>query len=101
HIHNPNVHSIPTRRSSDLERKAQAIHAYQKQVFELAIASLQRFSKDERDVSTVTFSVDDQAYQAILDILRECRRQVQKHADSIRSEEHTSELQSRFDLVCR
>ena len=78
------------------ERKALAIHAYQKQVFELAIASLQRFSKDERDVSTVTFSVDDQAYQAILDILRECRRQVQKHADSIRQPTRVMQLAMAF-----
>src|SRR5699024_11326605 len=27
--------------------------------------------------------------------------QMAKYGDSIRSEEHTSELQSRFDLVCR
>src|SRR6185312_17178078 len=29
------------------------------------------------------------------------RRALQAHADHLRSEEHTSELQSRSDLVCR
>src|SRR5699024_12763904 len=29
------------------------------------------------------------------------RRQCARRADGVRSEEHTSELQSRFDLVCR
>ena len=74
------------------ERKSKAVHAFQTQIFELAIASLHRFSRNERDVSTVTFVVDDQAHQAILDILRECRRQVQKQADSTRQPKRVMQL---------
>ena len=78
------------------ERKAKAVHEYQRQIFELAIASLQRFSREERDVSTVTFVVDDQAHKAILDILKECRRQVQKQADSVRLPQRVMQLAMAF-----
>src|SRR6266513_4139448 len=56
------LHSFPTRRSSDLETLARAIHHAHTQGIV------------HRDL---------------------------KPANVLRSEEHTSELQSRFDLVCR
>lgn len=64
------------------EAKARAVHAYQKQILELAGDSLARYPRHERDVSTITVPVDDQSFAAIVDILRECRRQIQKQADS-------------------
>ncbi|MEO7423846.1 MAG: TIGR02147 family protein [Fibrobacteria bacterium] len=78
------------------EKKSKAVHDYQSQIFELAIASLHRFSRNERDVSTVTFAVDEKAHQAILDILRECRRQVQKQADSTRQPKRVMQLAMAF-----
>src|SRR5207249_5839174 len=41
------------------------------------------------------------AVQIVEDQLREAEDGVQRGAQLVRSEEHTSELQSRFDLVCR
>jgi uncharacterized protein (TIGR02147 family) len=64
------------------EEKSRAIHAYQRQILELAAQSLPRHGRDERDVSTLTVPVDDQSFAAIRDILRECRRQIQKQAES-------------------
>src|SRR5699024_12410885 len=58
------LHSFPTRRSSDLWR----LYANQAEVLEMAELRLR------------------------------CQRSI---ASALRSEEHTSELQSRFDLVCR
>lgn len=64
------------------EHKARAVHAYQRQILELAAQSLQTHPSKERDVSTLTVPVDETSFAAIGDILRECRRQIQKQADS-------------------
>ncbi len=78
------------------DSKAQAVHAYQKQVLALAGAALDRFSKDERDVSTVTFPIDAQSFATIRDILRECRRQIQKQADLTRQPKRVMQLAIAF-----
>src|SRR2546421_7038086 len=39
--------------------------------------------------------------RGVVDEVRECRVDLRLVADQLRSEEHTSELQSRSDLVCR
>lgn len=58
--------------------KAKAIHAFQKQILALASDSLKRFKPADRDVSTLTLSVDDRAFGEIRELIRECRRQIQK-----------------------
>jgi uncharacterized protein (TIGR02147 family) len=65
------------------ERKAQAVHAYQKQVFALAADSLQRHPREERDVSTLVLPVDDASFEDIQEILRDCRRRIQKRAEAV------------------
>src|SRR5438874_8929971 len=75
--HHPDLHSFPTRRSSDLE------------------ADLAPLVDDEdagRDVRLVERAVDQREGE-----VRDARLLEQ----ALRSEEHTSELQSRRDLVCR
>ena len=64
------------------EEKARAVHAYQRQILELAANSLQTYPSQQRDVSTLTVPVDEASFAAIGDILRECRRQIQKQADA-------------------
>src|SRR5699024_12839814 len=84
------LHSFPTRRSSDLSCKT-------------------------RQISRTGVSEQDHHLSAACEIIPEhlrlifgkirCRRIHQKQITVLgnrgRSEEHTSELQSRFDLVCR
>src|SRR5206468_11127982 len=73
------LHSFPTRRSSDLERLGFAISLQRERLAELQVR--QRIRED----------VDSDAQKQQRDwVLRKQR-----------SEEHTSELQSRSDLVCR
>lgn len=78
------------------ETKARAVHAYQRQILELAAESLKRYPSQERDVSTLTVPVDEQSFAAIGDILRECRRQIQKQADSTANPRRVMQLAMAF-----
>src|SRR5699024_11230709 len=93
------VHSFPTRRSSDLKSFAQ-VHglsylAVIKDITEVAIepslmgispikAINQLLQRNEMTIKDIDLFEINEAFAA-----------------TSRSEEHTSELQSRFDLVCR
>src|SRR5207249_10378023 len=85
---NCGVHSFPTRRSSDLV----ALRLHPDQV-ELRISRAQSLALLGRYDSAA----------AELGVARDTVRvRAVSHASPVlRSEEHTSELQSRFDLVCR
>src|SRR5207248_9266222 len=82
-VHSQDPHSFPTRRSSDLvstdtsEQRQQGLAAPGQDYYRLD----ETLSDDEREI----------------------RDRVHQFADRevVRSEEHTSELQSPYDLVCR
>lgn len=78
------------------EAKAQSVHAYQRQILQLAVESLHRYSKDLRDVSTLTIPVDGPSFEAIGEILRECRRQIQKQAESTAKPDRVMQLAMAF-----
>src|SRR5699024_11396973 len=85
--HHPDLHSFPTRRSSDLMN---------------AIHGLYSISNDDYLYVLSTFIFDPALFVARFGF----RGLTPKEQDAFfymyrRSEEHTSELQSRFDLVCR
>src|SRR5207249_9379515 len=75
----PDLHSFPTRRSSDLEYKV-----------------LLRASERMKEDATCR-----QLLAEVERIAQDIERAAQEGREPVRSEEHTSELQSRFDLVCR
>src|SRR5690606_40247376 len=81
------LHSFPTRRSSDLETIDKVILAIEEEGASKIAEMLQ--DDDVRDA--MARGVND----AIVDFLRK------PVTDVLRSEEHTSELQSRENLVCR
>src|SRR5207249_5437531 len=80
----PHLHSFPTRRSSDLFRLAVNYHPRGDQ--ENAIAELTRGIRE------------GEQHQVLLGVTGSGKTFTMA---KVRSEEHTSELQSRFDLVCR
>src|SRR5207249_9746034 len=95
------LHSFPTRRSSDLQiishvpPHAQPIrHLTQKQTFGADVFEKHHQLELEKDHRINGWSPSRSVILAheIVD-----KREIQR----LRSEEHTSELQSRFDLVCR
>src|SRR5207247_9724690 len=88
------LHSFPTRRSSDLKSCAR-IAELERQVGELT-RQLQQLQERLRAAVEITPALQKQyacTAQALGVSLAAARE--------LRSEEHTSELQSRVDLVCR
>jgi len=67
--------------STDEKEVHRAIRAYQAEMLHRGAEALERFSKDDRDFSTLTFAVDHECAQDISEILREARRQIQKRIE--------------------
>src|SRR5207249_8681334 len=84
--HHRDLHSFPTRRSSDLE------HADEVKRLEFLMTQRDDLLAARNSLQQAAREIDQTAKQLFLDAFGKVRE---------RSEEHTSELQSRFDLVCR
>src|SRR5207249_10742039 len=82
----PHLHSFPTRRSSDLIISAKPL---------LAVTAIDQRIDESADVTArlPDARMHENSRVETLDVF--------PGANHRRSEEHTSELQSRFDLVCR
>src|SRR5699024_12863587 len=99
--HQPHRHSFPTRRSSDLAWKEAKVGMSKKNE-----ENEQHENIDEADLVTEDEKIDT-TMDEDADMMTNVRnlsgwvRYVFMTIAVIRSEEHTSELQSRFDLVCR
>src|SRR5207249_12324414 len=96
----PHIPPFPTRRSSDLAQIAgaslatkQVLH-YGLQIAD-ALARAHAAGIVHRDIKPENIIIADEDRVKVLDF------GLAKLLESSRSEEHTSELQSRFDLVCR
>jgi len=74
------------------EEKTEAVRSYQRQILSLASESLARFPKDHRDVSTIAFAVDQDAFREIREMLRECRRQIQKRIEDSKKPDRVIQL---------
>src|SRR5206468_7585141 len=86
------LHSFPTRRSSDLAAKANAD----------ATASALRADREKLAQAQRNVDVAKAQREAAKARVEQAKAEVvSAHANVKRSEEHTSELQSRSDLVCR
>src|SRR5699024_12371313 len=95
HAQLPHSHSFPTRRSSDLGRgknEDMITPAQHEQVFRW-------LNKIKDDVPFDIKTTAAQHYRRV--VIQDQMRKNKTDKDAQRSEEHTSELQSRFDLVCR
>jgi len=73
-----------------------AIRKFQKQILALASDSLDRFPREERDVSTLTVAVDALAFSEIREILRECRRQIQKSVEEAKKPDRVMQISMAF-----
>src|SRR5207249_8335976 len=88
------IHSFPTRRSSDLAGTTPIYRSFH--------PGLVTNDANHRWLPDLTMQ-ENMAGNSILEGIVMCAplsaREIE--SDAVRSEEHTSELQSRFDLVCR
>lgn len=78
------------------EFHALAVRAYQKQVLDLAKESLERFPRESRDVSTLALAVDEDAFRDIREMLKECRRQIQKRIEDAKHPDRVMQLSMAF-----
>src|SRR5207249_11769161 len=94
------LHSFPTRRSSDLQSCRKRIVNGVRPIAEVSLPFLQRRNRNGGPARTARNPEE-------FDVGKEERAEPVGVVDfrddngTTRSEEHTSELQSRFDLVCR
>lgn len=61
----------------DGENGRRAVSEYQRKILGLAAESVDRFPREVRDISTLTVTVDQPAFEDIRGILKDCRRRVQ------------------------
>lgn len=81
--------------------KRAAIGKFQKQVLALASDSIDNLPAEERNISTLTLSVDQACFDDLRDMLREFRRLVQKRVDSAKNTDRVMQLSMAFYPVAR
>lgn len=81
--------------------KAQAVRNFQKQALKLASDALENISAEERNISTLTLSVDREGFEDLGDMIKEFRRLVQKRVDSIKNPDRVMQLSMAFYPVAR
>ena len=74
------------------EEKTEAVRGFQRQILALGSESLERFPREQRDVSTITFAVDKEGFAEIREMLRECRRQIQKRVEDAKCPDRVIQL---------
>src|SRR5699024_12857468 len=91
-LHHCYLHSFPTRRSSDLSASSEYNSHYMLKDFDdKGYSEIEKVTAHGVIGSIVSPKVLDYPYATF----------EKTDPEELRSEEHTSELQSRFDLVCR
>lgn len=61
--------------------RVEAVRDYQRQVLGLAAQAIGKVPKARRDISTVTLAVDEETMGEVVEMLRECRRQIQRRVE--------------------
>jgi uncharacterized protein (TIGR02147 family) len=78
------------------ESRSVAVRHFQREILLLASESLERFPREQRDVSTLTLAVDKDAFGEIRGMLLECRRQIQKRIEEARRPDRVMQLTMAF-----
>jgi uncharacterized protein (TIGR02147 family) len=81
--------------------KKMAVRKFQKQVLALASDSLDNVPVDERNISTLTLSVDQACFDDLGEMLKEFRRLVQKRVDASKNPNKVMHLSMAFYPVAR
>lgn len=81
--------------------KAKAVRHFQKEVLRLAAESLENTPVEERNISTLTLSVDQSCFDDLGDMLKEFRRLIQKRVDGAKNPDRVMQLSMAFYPVAR
>ena len=76
--------------------KAKAVRQFQRQILGLASDSLENTPVEERNISTLTLSVDQSCFDDLGDMLKEFRRLVQKRVDGVKNPDRVMQLSMAF-----
>lgn len=71
---------------------SEAVKEYTKRVLVLASEAVERFPRDERDISTLTLGVDRAALKDIAEMVRECRRQIQRRVEECQKVDRVAQV---------
>ncbi|MBK9577894.1 MAG: TIGR02147 family protein [Fibrobacteres bacterium] len=74
------------------EEQTEAVRQFQRQILSLASEAIERFPREKRDISTITFAVDHDAFVEIREMLRESRRQIQKRIEESKNPDRVMQL---------
>ncbi len=81
--------------------KAQAVRNFQKQILNLGCKALDEISVDERNISTLTISVDQSGFEDVQEMLKEFRRLVQKRVDTVKYPDRVMQMSMAFYPVAK
>ena len=81
--------------------KAKVVRHFQKEVLQLAGDSLENIDVNQRNVSTLTLSVDQACFDDLGDMLKEFRRLVQKRVDGAKNPDRVMQLSMAFFPIAR
>src|SRR5699024_12645628 len=101
HCDPSDLHSFPTRRSSDLTKDELFVLQDLEDSNLADIHQWEIYPPDRPGEITDMAVWKEELYLVIAERLYRSSQDGQTEEITVRSEEHTSELQSRFDLVCR
>lgn len=73
-----------------------ALHDYQIDCMDIAKSAFDSFDKSERELSTVTMSIDDDAYLSVLERLAALRREVMEIARSVKKPTRVMQLNLQY-----
>jgi len=81
--------------------KGKAVRHFQREVLHLAAESLENTPVEERNISTLTLSVDQACFDDLGDMLKEFRRLIQKRVDGAKNPDRVMQLSMAFYPVAR
>jgi len=73
-----------------------AVANYHKAMMQLASESIERFSSDQRDISSLTISVSDEMYKTIIEKLQVFRKELLELAETVRKPAKVAQLNLQF-----
>lgn len=69
-----------------------AIEAFQEKVIELARQSIRRFSKEVRDISTITMNLSTEDFHKVMAVIKQCRQEILKIVDEAENSNNVYQL---------
>ncbi|HNY32169.1 MAG TPA: TIGR02147 family protein [Fibrobacteria bacterium] len=86
------LHFVDRHLTADAAEGRAAVAQFQKKMLELASDSVHRFPREKRDISTLTLTLDEAAFQDVREILRDCRRRIQQRVGEAKSSDRVLQV---------